>query len=164
MTNTYNYIARGAIGARGPQGISSGLQGERGPIGARGPQGVQGIPGRDGSPTVLTLFTGEAIGGHRAVGIKDQKVYYADNSDINSVYNAIGISKGASDINSSVEVQIAGIISFNGWNWNLGVPIFLGTSGQLTQTAPTIGYLQIVGYPTSTTDMIIQINNVVLLG
>ena len=49
------------------------------------------------------------------------------------------------------------------WNWTRGSPVFLGVNGFLTQTAPTTGFLLVVGTPTSTTSLMIQPSDPIFL-
>jgi hypothetical protein len=52
---------------------------------------------------------------------------------------------------ADVTVQFAYAITEGSWTWTLGQEVFLSTNGLLTQTPPTSGFLEGVGFPLSPT-------------
>ncbi len=96
----------------------------------------------------FAAVAGEAIGGHRAVYIStvDGKLYYADSTSANSRL-LIGITLGAVVALGIGTVQLSGLVVNAAWAWTGSSPVYVGTTGLLTQTAPTSGYVVQVGTP-----------------
>lgn len=128
-----------------------------------GPQGPAGPPGPPGGATV-TKVAGETLGGHRMVVLDGAgDAYYADSTDLTHVDRVLGMTSGAASLGGSVGIQILGEIIEVSWSWTLNQPIFLSTSGQLTQTAPTTGFSLVVGFPITSTSMVLSIQRAVIL-
>lgn len=116
-------------------------------IATPGPQGPQGPAG--GS---IQIPTRTVISGHRAIAV-DGAGYaiYADaTTGTASAY--IGISTGAITDNAPVTVSIVGDMIEPSWSWTAGLPVFIGSSGNLTQTAPS-GTQRIIGTALSATSI-----------
>jgi len=102
------------------------------------------------------------IGGHRVVrSIGSGAVGYADYSVAGHGDDTIGISTGAADAGYTVQVQQFGYLTHVGWSWTPGQPIFVGTNGALTQTAPTSGFVQVVGHASDTDEMYVSIEQAI---
>ncbi|WP_051331767.1 hypothetical protein [Methylocaldum szegediense] len=130
--------------------------------GIQGPPGVQGPPGPAGG-SALQYTAGEALGGHRMVVLNaQQKAIYADSSDPTHVDKVLGLTLGAAAQDALVTVQNSGEISEPSWNWALNQPVFLGTQGQLTQTPPATGFVLMVGFPTSSNTLFLDIKQAIL--
>jgi hypothetical protein len=134
----------------------------------QGDQGIQGIQGIQGPPAeFLYKTTGEDIGGNRVVIInEDGLVYYAYNTLISHLSRTIGITTHAAAKGEIIEIQIFGEMVFNGWAWETFKNIYLSVNGLLTQDVPALPdsyYLQILGFPTSLTSMIIRVREPIIL-
>lgn len=100
----------------------------------------------------------EVLGGHRVVRSTGAgEVGYASSDNPAHGDDTVGITTGSVGAGESVQVQHAGYITFIGWSWTAGQPIFLGVTGLLTQTAPSIGFVQVVGHAADATTMFISI-------
>jgi hypothetical protein len=77
---------------------------------------------------------------------------------------AIGIAANGATTGNTLSVQCTGEIVNPGWNWISGQPIFVGPGGVLTQTAPTTGFIQVVGYAVSSTAMLIDVQDLIVYG
>jgi hypothetical protein len=122
-------------------------------------QGVQGRPGTPGG-SAETRIAANTLGGHRIVRSVDASaVGYADCTDTTHGDDTLGMTTGAALEGESVEVQRVGAISFNGWAWTPGEPVFLSTSGAVTQTAPEEGaaFVQVIGHAESATSIQLHI-------
>lgn len=86
-----------------------------------------------------TCVAGEALGGHRAVIIIDNKAYYADSSNLSHANLIKGVTKFSADINKSITILFYGELELGSWNWNSSKPIILGSNGALTQVCPASG-------------------------
>lgn len=102
--------------------------------------GTQGPPGPPGPGTRIVdeIVAGEVLGGHRVVTIgADGLAYYADNATSPVPNGALWVTVGAALAGELVQVVTFGPITEPSWNWIPNRPVFLGTNGMLTQTAPT---------------------------
>lgn len=77
----------------------------------------------------------------------------------------IGVAVSTGSVGSNIYVQSFGIVSNSAWTWTDGEPIWCGASGVLTQTVPTGAgnWVRKIGIAVSSTDMMIQIGEVVEL-
>ena len=114
-------------------------------------------PTNAAAPAASSTFTataGEALGGNRVVYIAgDGKAYHA-NPDATSLLVS-GLSKGAAALGAVVTIQLEGIFTEPTWTWS-AAPVFLSTTGLLTQTVPTSGYCFQVGTPVGPTSIRIE--------
>lgn len=67
------------------------------------------------------------------------KAVYADN-DTAANANAVGITTSAASAGATAAIRYAGLLEDAGWSWTQG-PIYIGTGGTLTQTAPAGGLI-----------------------
>lgn len=112
-----------------------------------------------GSDTVA-VTAAENLGGHRIVTVEG---YYASKDTATDKNKVLGMTTGAVSIGSEATVQVSGFIEESSWNWNVDLPVFLSTSGQLTQSAITSGFSLIVGKPRTPTNMFISISEPIIL-
>ena len=123
--------------------------------------------GLDGASTPqVRAKAGEAINAFNVVATgTDGQLYKADNASGTYIEDILGIATGNIAQNASGGVQIVGIFVNEGWNWTMGLPIFLGTAGTMTQTPPTGAgaYLVQIGFPASPTSIAIKIGRPIKL-
>lgn len=112
-----------------------------------------------GSDTVA-VTAAENLGGHRIVTVEG---YYASKDTATDKNKVLGMTTGAASIGSEATVQVSGFIEESSWNWNVDLPVFLSTNGQLTQSAITSGFSLIVGKPRTATNMFISISEPIIL-
>jgi hypothetical protein len=74
----------------------------------------------------------------------------------------VGISTNACNVGETCHVKYTGIITDAGWAWTRG-PVYVSTNGQMTQTAPTSGYVRIVGYAINATTISINLQSSIVL-
>lgn len=131
--------------------------------GEQGPQGPQGIPGQVGG-TVLQYVAGENLGGHRMVVLNDsQQAVYASNDNPAHAVKVLGMTTGAANIGDLSTIQTGGEITEPSWDWVLNTPVCLSTNGLLTQTQPLTGFIQIIGFPITTTKIFINLREPITL-
>jgi hypothetical protein len=124
--------------------------------------GSQGASGGDGS-TDIQKTAGEALGGHRAVVLNSSgQAIYADCSTPAHAHKVLGITTGAASSGAAVTIRTRGEITEGSWAWTLDLPIFLSTSGLLTQTPPTSGFVARIGFPMSATTIFIDIHQTIV--
>ena len=146
--------ATGATGAQGPVG-AQGPAGAKGDTGATGSTGAQGATGPSGSANQTTYTAQTALSGHKTVFLNSSGfVEYADCNTITHAGRVIGITLNGG---TSLTVQNAGTHTEPTWTWDVNLPIFLGTNGSLSQTPPSSGFVQYLGFPTDSTTMYIEI-------
>lgn len=112
-----------------------------------------------GSDTVA-ITAAENLGGHRIVTVEG---FYASKDTATDRNKVLGMTTGAVSIGGEATVQVSGFIEESSWNWNVDLPVFLSTDGQLTQSAITSGFSLIVGKPRTATNMFISISEPIIL-
>lgn len=96
-----------------------------------------GVPGPAGAAggTTRSYFAGETVGGHKAVVLDASgQVRLADADVADDFFRLVGLSLNAALVGASVQVQTLGEITFSGWAWTPGQPVFVGSGGALTQS------------------------------
>jgi len=120
--------------------------------------GPQGPPGEAGNLIVTDHLAGEALGGHRGVIVgNDNRLYYADQSNLAHFNRVLGITTGAAGENDPAIVRVGGIMTEPSWAWDLDKFIYLGQNGLLAQTPPGTGFLLEMGWPINPTSMMVDI-------
>lgn len=136
-------------------------------VGEMGPPGIQGPPGTGGGDTSsITKNCDEAISAYRAVISNGADgILLAQNTNIAHRNNVIGITTQAGALNDDVDVQKFGELTFAGWAWTPGLPIFVGANGLLTQTPPVnpAVFSQIVAQALTATKIDILLRNIALI-
>jgi len=132
--------------------------------GPQGPQGPQGARGESNESYIIKPVQGN-IGGQRFVtGNINGTVSYADATNLSHLGRVIGITLNAASDGDDVEVLIFGYVEFNGWDFDISAPVYLSTEGLVTQTQPTTGFSQIVGFAESPTKLFINLREPIILG
>lgn len=82
---------------------------------------------------------------------------YSDPNSADSVWSIAGLV--IFSVNAGVPLTPVRnqVVSDESWNWVRGSPIFLGTNGTLTQTAPLTGYLVVVAKVLDSKTIFVQI-------
>lgn len=111
----------------------------------------------------ITVPAGEPLGGHRVVQIVAGKAYYASTALPESANCVAGVSMGAAAVDTPVSIQLAGEMLEPSWNWIPNLPVFLGVDGALVQVAPVAGFQIVVGKPTISTGILIDIKQPIVL-
>lgn len=128
-------------------------------VSSPGPQGAPGLAGGSSLPRVAS----SVLGGHRLVrSIDENSVAYADVTNPTHGDDTLGLTLGAAGVGEAVNVQRAGAVEFNGWNWEPGDLVFLGFNGLPTQVVPEpvdgAAFLQPIGYAESPTVLHLSID------
>jgi len=128
-----------------------------------GKNGRQGEPGTSTDDTILSYEAGQTVSGHRAVILEDEKVYYADCTTLSHAKRILGITTGAAMVGVLANVQVSGELTEPSWSWTLDVPVWLSTTGLLSQTPPLSGFSLTVGFPVSATKLLVRISEPIFL-
>lgn len=123
-----------------------------------GVQGPPGPPGPSGQAiSTMDVYAAATISGYTAVAISNGQAVSADSATVANAGNVIGVAIGGVNAGALVTVQYLGPLTYNGWAWVLGKPVFVGAGGVLTQTPPTVGFDQIVGTPITPTSILLTL-------
>lgn len=127
--------------------------------GAPGAAGAAGTNGGIGTYTAgMTLSGGMIVVVH-----SDGNAYYADRSTPADAWRTAGFTTAAASAGASVTVQESGELTEPGWTWTPGLPVFLGNGGLPTQTAPTTGFILVVGVALEPTIILVRIEQAIVL-
>lgn len=109
------------------------------------------------------MIAGSNLNGHIAVSTNSFGKVIAPTL-IEDTTVILGIITSAYSADDVVSVQITGTITEPSWNWTLGLPIFVGPNGTLTQTPPSTGVLQIIAYPILSNRILIDKQQPITIG
>ena len=90
-------------------------------------------------------------------------VLAADSSNL-ATSNVVGVTKTSASIGASIDVVTYGALNDALWSWTVGQLVYVGAAGALTQTPPTTGYVCQVGIAVKTTQVNINLQQIVILG
>jgi len=129
------------------------------------PKGDKGDPGEAGiSGNTISIYpAGINMSGHRIVIVENDILQYADSSNLEHSNLILGMTLGAVLQGNLGTVQTYGTIEEPSWNWTLKVPIWLSTQGLIQQTSPSSGFSLIIGFPTTSTKLFINIREPIFL-
>lgn len=113
--------------------------------------------------STTTATAGEDLGGHRMVVITSGLAVYASNTTTTHTNKVLGMTTGAVLNGAAATIQTHGEITEPSWAWALDQPVFLSTTGLITQTPPVTGFSQIIGFPTSATSLFIKLREPLIL-
>jgi hypothetical protein len=112
----------------------------------------------------LRRVANDNLGGHRAViSNVDGTIDYADSSNLLHLGKVLGIIVQAVLEGEEVDVIRGGLLEFEGWNWDVDLPVYLAENGLLTQNPATSGFSQIVGFAQSPTGLFVNLREPILL-
>lgn len=119
------------------------------------------------STTTSGTLTGDAAVALSALRVvttdANADLIYADSSDVTQLAKTVALTLQAFTEGEAAVAVLSSVVIDQGWNWDLELPIFIGTAGLLTQTAPTTGYLRQVATPISATSLYFEPQEAVLL-
>lgn len=111
---------------------------------------------------LLNLTAGQALSALRVVRLVGGSAVYANSSDAAQAGQAVGVTTQAAAFGAVVSVRRDGRISDSSWNWTYGNPVYFNSAGALTQSPPTTGFIQVVGYPLGATELIVNFEQPIL--
>jgi hypothetical protein len=123
----------------------------------QGPQGVAGPQGPPGSTAAsYSAIANGTISQYKVVAMVGGEAVIADPTNVAHRGVVGGVAMTSVDDGAELDIQFGGTVSNSGWNWNNG-PVYLTNGGTLSQTAPTTGFVQIIGVPVNPITLLIQI-------
>ena len=119
--------------------------------------GIQGPPGpTDCGQARISRVAGESLAAYAVVAVaSDGKVYRASKSTPEHINRVLGITLAAAAADAAVDVHLFGEVVNGAWSFDTTKLIWLGDGGALTQSAPTSGFVMVMGYPTSSGSMFV---------
>ena len=123
----------------------------RGPQGAAGPSGV----------ATVQLRAAQAISGHKAVYAAADGLRLADNAAL-ATADVLGITTGAAAAGELATVQVKDLLTEPSWAWLPG-PVYLGSSGALTQLPPGSGAQTEVATAMTATALLVRVFSPIVL-
>lgn len=123
--------------------------------------GTSGPGGDNPENTSVNMIAGENISPFRVVYIQTAsgKVFHADNANMSERDKIIGINSAATAINDLASIYITGTVTNPAWTFDPG-PVYVGSSGVMTQIEPTNGYVVKMGIALSSTKVLIDVDKV----
>jgi len=143
------------------QVVFVGEQGPQGPPGPPGPPGPQGPPGSAGAQT-LSITAAQNLSGHRMVVATSAGAVYADPTNPAHADALLGITIGAALSGDQVTVLVAGEMIEPSWSWTPGLPLYVTTSGLLSHTPPSTGWVQIAALAVTPTRILLTTRQSIL--
>ena len=120
-----------------------------------GPKGAKGD-----SVTAVTKVAATVLNGNRVVTLDASgEAIFADSSTLAHRDKVLGITTGAAVLGGDATIQTYGELTEPSWAWTAGEPVYLGLTGLLTQTPPTTGFLQRMGFAVVATKLFIDIDS-----
>lgn len=109
----------------------------------------------------LSLVAGTNLSALRAVTTNGsgEAVYASNDTLLNA--QVVGLTVNAANSGNNVTIKTNGVITDASWNWTKGT-VYLGTNGQLTQTAPSGGAVIVhVGKALTATKLQVDIDTII---
>lgn len=104
-----------------------------------------------------SIVTGEVVNGNKVLYIKDGKAYLASNNNEDCFNKVIGVSQNAVGADEIVNFKITGTL--NGFGSLIQNKIYyLGTNGDLTDTMPINGIVQVIGIAKTNEELFIDLS------
>lgn len=104
-----------------------------------------------------------ALSAYRIVKREGSQIQYASSAVTGDAFKILGLLISPIASGSSGAAVVEGFLSNEAWNWTTGDPIFLGTDGTLTQTAPSSGFICQVATPIAPTEISLDIQPPIFL-
>lgn len=119
----------------------------------------------DATTVILQQLTDTAISSHKAVvSTGTNNVGIADSTNVLHAGAILGVTITAtSNPGELADVQTEGPLVEGSWSWVPKKAIFFSDTGGLTQTPPSSGFIQAIGYAMSATKIFIRVEQPTLL-
>ena len=93
----------------------------------------------------------------------DGKLEYASSDRPEHSFMVVGVLKDALTQGNFGKALVQGLLSDSFWSWTLGVPIYVGEDGVLTQSPPSEGFQLVIGKPVTPSAVYFEIGEPILL-
>lgn len=105
----------------------------------------------------ITATAAADIIGHTSIAVVGGMAYPADNTNLDHINIITGIAKNSCSLGGEVVLQTKGYMTENSWNWVIGMPVFVGAGGVLTQATDSGLFIMQVGVADQTNRIIIDL-------
>jgi len=106
-------------------------------------------------PSVETVTAGEDISALQVVYKQDSQLFVAS-SDLATVYQILGVAYTGGSVGGEIQVRRFGRLYDPSFSFTLG-PVWLDSSGSITQTPPVSGYIVLIGSAVSSAELEINV-------
>lgn len=121
------------------------------------------VPSGPATYVYLNLIASQTISIHTVMAPDGTGgVVYASNNAPTAIGRAIGLAWNSANTGDTVQVIVSGEVDEPSWNWTPG-EVYLGVNGTLTQTAPSTGFVQVIGVALTATRLSVGIQLPILL-
>ncbi len=100
---------------------------------------------------VVEAVAGAAVTAFLAGAIVAGEAVHADNTNPDHSGRLRGIFRANKAHGETAQLQVFGPMRNPAWSWTPEQPVYLSTAGALTQTRPTSGFVQIIGWADTAT-------------
>lgn len=105
-----------------------------------------------------SIIAGAILSANKVIIANDSGQAVVADKDVDGDRSRVlGLTQSSASLGASVKYTISGIHTNDTWTWTMGMPVFLGNTGELTQTVPTTGFLMVIGFPVSATKLNVRI-------
>jgi hypothetical protein len=111
----------------------------------------------------INMTAGAILSGHRIVTTSGGNVIYADAGTVAHAGKILGMSIQSAIMGADLLIQIEGECVEPGWAWTPGARLYLGSSGAISETAPTSGFICPIGWAETATKIAVQIGASIVL-
>ena len=88
---------------------------------------------------------------------------YANHHNQDHAYRVVGVTLGSGSSGTAVVIAIHGYVKNSNWNFVAGTQVYVGSGGNITSTVPTDGFICVLGKALSSTEVLVNLSNSVLL-
>jgi hypothetical protein len=115
--------------------------------------------GSSNATSIINSYTaGESISAYNIlVQESDGKVDVGDSSDTTHIQKVVGLATTSAVLDDTIEVQSTGKMTNAGWSWTPGAKLYYTSSGTLTETVPSTGFIQQVAVAETATTITINL-------
>jgi len=111
---------------------------------------------QDASKGIVSYVAGSSISALCGIKLVAGVPAYCDADVVTDIGKLVGVSTNAVISGDALAIQYDGILSDAGWAWVEG-PVYLGSAGQLTQSAAGLTFVQSIGEAVSATSIMLNI-------
>ena len=111
----------------------------------------------------VSAIAGATLSALRCCYVEDGIAHLLSSDDVEHASCFAGLSLNAAQEDGDITLMASGVLEDASWSWEANKPLFIGADGRLTQTPPETGFSQNVATPVSTTKIIINPQESILL-
>jgi hypothetical protein len=118
-----------------------------------------------GGGNIAGMTAGEAISALRVVREVEGAVLLLDSNSLSHAHQCVGVALTAAANGQSLDVQLSGFLTDLNFSWTVGLPVYAGANGHLTQIVPSgsAAFSLRIGVAVSSDRILIQIQRSIIL-